>query len=249
MKSKIPLFIASLMVLVLASCGSQKTVNYLSYYPQDSSHTYIYQGFEVPIQPGDQLSIVVSALSPTSAAPYNLPGKSITVDQDGRILYPQLGLIKAEGLTRSQLQDFMLTRLKTYLTDPVIAIEYLNFKITVLGEVNRPGPIQVVDGKINILEAMAQAGDVTLYGKKYPIRIIRENNGRREFGYVNLLSHSIFSSPYYRLQQNDIIFVESIEGKPTASIEVTQRKLSLISSLIGLASTLTVLVYSFLLKR
>ncbi len=229
----------------------------------DSSHTYIMQSFEVPIQVGDQLSIVVSALNPASAAPYNLPGggaasaaaslggggaKGILVEQDGKILYPQLGYIKAEGLTRSQLRDILVTRLKTYLTDPVVSVDIVNFKITVLGEVGRPGTITLPDGKINIIEALAQSGDLTRYAQKYPITVIRENKGRREFGYVNLLSNSIFTSPYYRLQQNDIVYVSAIENKPTVEQEVSARELSYVTSIVGLISTLSFLIYTIITR-
>jgi polysaccharide biosynthesis/export protein len=234
----------------LLSCSTQKNLNYLSYYPQDSSHTFIQQSFEVPIQVGDQLSITVSALNAKSADPYNLPlGKTITVEQDGKILYPQLGSIKAEGLTRTQLRDIMLTRLKTYLTDPVVTIDFANFRVTVLGEVKVPGVLSPADGKLNILQAIAQSGDLTTYAKKYPVMVIRESKGKREFGYVNLLSPSLFSSPYYRLQQNDIVYVEGVENKPTVSQEVSQRRLSFIVSVTAVISSLTLLVYNILLNK
>jgi polysaccharide biosynthesis/export protein len=240
-------FILSIfLVIVVTSCGTQKNVNYLSYYPQDSSHTFVQQGFEVPIQVGDQLSIVVSALNAKSAEPYNYPtGKAITVEQDGKILYPQLGSIKVEGLTRTQVRDLMLTRLKTYLTDPVVTVDFANFRVTVLGEVRAPGVQSPVDGKLNILQALAQAGDLTTYAKKYPVMVIRENKGRREFGYVNLLSHSIFSSPYYRLQQNDIVYVQSVENKPTVDQEVALRRLTYVTSIISIITTLTFLILNF----
>ena len=246
MKFRLSLLVSCLTVLFFTSCLTEKTVNYLTTYPSDSSHTYIHSSYEVPIQPGDQLSIIVSALNQQSALPYNLPptAKGVTVEQDGRILYPQLGFIKAEGLTRTQLRDVILTRLRTYLTDPVVTLDFLNFRVTVLGEVAHPGTLSPSDGKINILEAIAQAGDITMYGKKYPVRIIRENKGRREFGYVNLTSHSVFTSPYYRLQQNDIVFVESVENKPTATVQQTQARLSLFATLVTVLSTLTLVYYT-----
>jgi polysaccharide biosynthesis/export protein len=255
-----------LVLTVFASCRTTKTVNYFSNPTNDSSHTYIYQSFEVPIQVGDQLSIVVSALNPSSAAPYNLPGmasggplgsggsisggasKGITVEQDGRIMYPQLGYVKAEGLTRSQLRDLLVTRLKTYLTDPVVSVDFINFKVSVIGEVGRPGILTSPDGKLNILEALAQSGDLTRYAEKSPVMIIRENKGRREFGYVSLLSKSIFSSPYYRLQQNDVIYVRSIENKPTVEEETSARKLSYIATIVSLVSTLSFLIYTLIVR-
>jgi polysaccharide biosynthesis/export protein len=234
------------VALLITSCNSQKNLNYLSYYPQDSSHTFIQQGFEVPIQVGDQLAITVSALNQKSAEPYNVPnGKSVTVEQDGKISYPQLGSIKAEGLTRTQLRDVLQSRLKTYLTDPVVTIDFLNFRVTVLGEVARPGTLTSPDGKLNILQALAETGDLTNYAKKYPVMVIRENKGRREFGYVNLLSNSIFSSPYYRLQQNDIVFVQHVENKPTVNSELALRKIGVITSVVSIITTLTFLVLNF----
>jgi polysaccharide biosynthesis/export protein len=219
-------------------------MNYFSTYGIDSSHTYIHQSYEVPIQVGDQLSIVVSALNPQSAIPYNLPlgTKSITVEQDGRILYPQLGLVTVEGLTISQLRDVLSARLKSYLTDPVVSIEFVNFKITVLGEVSSPGVKLVPDGKVNIIQALAQSGDLTMYAKRYPVMVIRENKGRREFGYVNLYSNSIFSSPYYRLQQNDIVYVQAREDKPSADEQTVNRRLTLATTVLGLVTTIGLLI-------
>jgi polysaccharide export outer membrane protein len=248
MKSTLLFFGSTLVIFLLASCTTQKNINYLSSYPRDSSYTYIYQGFEVPIQVGDELAVTVTALNPASAIPYTLP-KGITVDQDGKILYPQLGAIKVEGLTRSQFRDMMITRLKTYLTDPVVTVDFLNFKVTVLGEVAKPGTITLPQGRINILEALAQAGDLTVYGKKTPVMVIRENKGRREFGYVNLLSNSIFTSPYYRLQQNDIVFVQGVENKPTVEQEVNARKLSYTTSVLAIVSTIGLLVLNIFNNR
>ncbi len=248
MKSAFSFFCSIVIIVLLASCTTPKNVNYLSSYPRDSSYTYIYQSFEVPIQVGDELSITVTALNPASAIPYTLP-KGITVDQDGKILYPQLGPIKVEGLTRSQFRDMMISRLKTYLTDPVVTVDFLNFKVTVLGEVVKPGTISLTQGRINILEALAQAGDLTVYAKKTPVMVIRENKGRREFGYVNLLSNSIFTSPYYRLQQNDIVYVQAVENKPTSEEQVTSRKLSYLTSVLAVVSTLALLIYNIFLTK
>ena len=102
-----------------------------------------------------------------------------------------------------------------------------------------------VDGKLNIFQALAQAGDLTTYAKKYPVMVIRENKGRREFGYVNLLSHSVFSSPYYRLQQNDIVYVQSVENKPTVEQDLSLRRLSYITTVLSIITTVTFLILNF----
>jgi len=200
----------------------------------------------VPIQTGDQLNIAVSALNAASAQPYIPIGtRGMIVDQQGNILYPQLGLIKAAGLNRVQFRDTLINRLKTYLTDPVVSVDFLNFKVTVLGEVNKQGTINISDGKINLVEALAQAGDLTPNAKKERIQIIREANGKREFGYVNLLSTSVFATPYYRLRQNDIVYVQSVDTKRSPDDIEKERKTSellrTIFSIIGIISTITLI--------
>jgi polysaccharide export outer membrane protein len=269
MKSICTFFPASIFLLFV-SCSTPKNINYISIPPTDSSHVVIHQSFEVPIQVGDQLAITVSALNALSAMPYNLPGgmvssagsgmgssgnsmsggagggggRGITVEQDGNILYPQLGAIKVEGLTRSQLRDLLVARLKTYLTDPIVTVDLINFRITVLGEVTNQGTRPVPDGRINILEAVAQSGGVTQYGQRHSVMVIREIKGRRQFGNVNLLSNSIFSSPYYRLQQNDIVYVPAVENKPTVDQETKSRNLGVVASVVGLVSTLAFLIFN-----
>ena len=259
---KLNSLLALLVSVVLFSCTASKHQNYFTIYGIDSSHTYVHQSYEVPIQVGDRLAITVSALNPVSAIPYNLPGVAaasggaegvsggsagpagIVVESDGKILYPQLGPIQVEGLTVTQVRDLLLTRLKPYLTDPVVSVNLVNFKVTVIGEVGGSKTIMSPDGRLNILEALAQAGDLTLYAKRYPVMIIRENKGRREFGYVNLLSNSIFSSPYYRLQQNDIIYVQAVDKKPTADEQHAMRRFTLITTVATLVTTLTFAVIS-----
>jgi polysaccharide export outer membrane protein len=206
----------------------------------------VLESYEVPIQPGDLLTITVSALNAASAAPYNFPAgtKGATVDQEGNIAFPQLGTLKVSGLTRTQFRNLLISRLKTYLTDPVVTVDFVNFKITVLGEVVRPGTITVSDGKINLLEALAQAGDITEYGKKNQVEIIREVNGKREFGWVNLLSTSAFTTPYYRLRQNDIVYVHSIEDKPNASQVRNDRRIGLLATIVSVATTFSFLIYT-----
>lgn len=203
---------------------------------------FVHESFEVPIKLGDQLSISLTSLKPEYAIPYLVPpGKNLTVDEDGNILYPQLGQIKVAGLTRNQLRDLLINKLKIYLIDPVVLVDFVNFKVTVMGEVAREGVILVPDGKINILEALAQSGDITQYGRRDAVVIIREKNGMREFGYVNLLSHSFFTTPYFRLQQNDIIYVRA-DNKPPVSEQVLTRKISVASTILGAFTTVTFLI-------
>lgn len=228
--------------MALASCNSAKDLDYFSYPAYDSSHMFVQESYEVPIKVGDQLSITLSALKPEYAIPYLVPlGKTLFVDDDGYILYPQLGQIKVVGLTRNQLRDLLISKLKVYLVDPVVLVDFVNFKITVMGEVAKEGVIEVPTSKINILEALAQAGDITQYGRREAVTIIREKNGLREFGYVNLLSHNFFTSPYYRLQQNDIVYVRS-HNKPNLNEQELQKKISLGTTILSVVTTLIFLI-------
>lgn len=237
----------SFLCILASSCSTTKQIPYFSTPTFDSSHLFVFENYEVPIQIGDQLSIVISALNPASAAIYNFPQgtKGVTVDRDGHINMPQLGKIRVTGLTLPQLKELLQSRLKTFVTDPVVMIDFVNFKITVLGEVASQGPINVPDGRINIIEAIAQAGDITAYGKKHQVQIIRESNGRREFGWVNLYSPSVFTTPYYRLRQNDIIYVHPDENKPVQKENKFRESFSLITSLIGIVTTVVFAIIQF----
>jgi polysaccharide export outer membrane protein len=132
----------------------------------------------------------------------------------------------------------LIGRLKTYLTDPIVLIEFVNFKITFLGEVAKQGTITVPDGKVNIIEALAQAGDIGPYGKKHQVQVIREANGRREFGWVNLYSPNLFTSPYFRLRQNDIIYVHPQQDKPAPREDKFRQNVSLATTILGVISTI-----------
>lgn len=239
------------MSISLASCRTAKNINYFSFNGNDSSHLLIQESFDVPVKVGDQLVIVVSALNPASAGPYNLPSgtRGLIVDTEGNILYPQLGSVRVAGLTRIQIRDLLISKLKTFLTDPVVTVDFFSFKVSVLGEVQTPGTISSIDGKINILEALAQTGDLTGYAKRSPIMVIRENKGRREFGYVDITSKSIFSSRYYRLQQNDIVYVPSVENKRTVDQENSQRRFQTLTTIVSLVTTVAIFIYSFVLNK
>ena len=242
------LVLSAFLVTQITSCSPAKDLDFFSYPAYDSSHMFVQESYEVPIKVGDQLSITLSALKPEYAVPYSVPfSRNLSVDDDGYILYPQLGPIKAVNLTRNQLRDLLINKLKVYLVDPVVLVEFVNFKVTVMGEVGREGTIQVPTAKINILEAIAQAGDITTYGRRESVTIIREKNGIREFGYVNLLSHNFFTSPYYRLQQNDIIYVRS-HNKPNLTGQNFQKKISLGTTILSVITTITFLIIAITRK-
>ncbi|MGC4035947.1 MAG: polysaccharide biosynthesis/export family protein [Chitinophagaceae bacterium] len=169
------------------------------------------------------------------------------VDENGNIEYPRLGTFHAEGLTKAQLADSIKLRLTSpvvLLKDPSVIIRFQNFKVTVLGEVAKPGPIAIPTGHITILEAIGLAGDIPLTGKKNTVRVLREIDGKREIGDIDLTSKKIFDSPYYNLLQNDVVMVEVTKAKVRQSDTFALQR---ITTVLGIITSLT-LVYSILTR-
>lgn len=179
------------------------------------------------IQKNDLLSITVSSLNPDATAIFNTPNVSgltsfgsnvmtgYLVSTDGTIQFPILGNIKAAGLTKEQLKESLNKKLldQKLLTDPIVSIRFLNFRVTVLGEVKNPAVISVPNEKISFLEAIGLAGDLTIYAKRDNILVIREENGNKIIKRMNLNSNELLSSPYYYLKSNDIVYVEPNKSK------------------------------------
>jgi len=228
------LFCSLLIALFFISCNSQKKVvyNYIESV-NDTLEKGAVKNFEPLIQKNDVLSIQVysnstkpeisdalynpAAVSGTSAnSGGNSTGGSTAsgymVDMDGNIRFPRLGIIHAEGLTKRQLADTIVSKI-TDLENPSAVIRFLNYRITVLGEVGRQGTFTIPNEKVTIFEAIGLAGDIQVTGKKDNVRILREVNGDREIGTVDLTSKKIFESPYYNLQQNDVVLVEVKKSK------------------------------------
>lgn len=187
------------------------------------------------IKKKDILSINVSSLNPQASELFNIPNKTqvqsttptgelvqpagYLVDQDGLIQFHELGKVRAEGLTQKQLQEYLRSTLleKKLLLDPVIDIRVLNYKVTVLGEVARPTVVNVPTEKITLLEALGMAGDVTIFGKRDNVLIIREEGGKRIAKRVDLNSTQLFTSPYYYLKANDVVYVEPNKARVYSS--------------------------------
>ena len=230
MKKYIVLAALAAAAMTLFSCRSTtyKQINYLQDITSDSTMT-MNQTMGIVIQPKDQLSIVVSSRTPALAAEFNLPVASYqagtelfmegsamqkllgyVVDNDGNINFPVLGTITAAGKTRWELQNYIRDEIVAggYIKDPIVTVEFLNFKISVLGEVNSPGTFSIAGDKITIFGALALARDLTIFGRRDRIRVIRESGDVRNIYMIDLRGSDIFNSPAYHLQQNDIIYVE-----------------------------------------
>lgn len=217
--------------LYLISCGTQHRIpNYL----ERATDTTIKEEVlfpELRIQKNDQLSVQIysASINPVAEAPYNLPATAtgtassagssaggFLVDANGDIEYPRLGTFHAEGLTKKELAEQIKKRLTEpveVLKDPIVMIRFLNLKVTVVGEVNSQGVISMPGEKVTIIEAIGLAGGVTEYGLKNSVRVVREVDGKREMGIVDLASEHLFDSPYYNLKQNDMVFVDPTPRK------------------------------------
>ena len=237
--------------LYFISCKPlQKIPNYLEYV-NDSTGKGMVKVADLKIQKNDLLSVQIFSLSTkpeVSDAIYNQPVTSTgvagyLVDNNGNIEHHRLGTIHAEGLTKSELAAEIKKRLKEpveVMTDPTVLIRFLNLKITILGQVGREGAISVPGERINILEAVGLAGGITDYGKKTNIRVVRESNGQRETGFVDLTSKDLFDSPFYNLVQNDIIIVESTSQKLKETEQArTMQKISFALTLVTASAALS----------
>jgi polysaccharide biosynthesis/export protein len=165
------------------------------------------------------------------------------VDENGNIEFQGLGLLHIEGLTRIQLKNILDSKLKdTLLINPYYNIRFLNNRFTMLGEVTKPGIFSIPSEHINLLEAFSLAGDMTFYARRDNVLVIREQNGRREFGRLDITKPEIISSPYFYLQQNDIVIVEQNRKKAVANDAITARNISIASTIV---STLAILYSIF----
>lgn len=217
-------------VSFLTSCTSSKNIVYMQ--DMQTGEKYPYNDRkEATIRRDDRLSITVSNKNPELAIPFNIYGgtfrvgsegdirteastrvneKGYRVDIDGDIEFPILGIIHVEGLTVSELRDVIKEKIEkgNYMKDPIVSIEFLNFKYTVLGAVGRNGTFNVEGDRITLLEAIANAGDIAVNARIDRVAVIREVNGEREMYMHDLRSKEIFDSPAFYLQQNDIVYVE-----------------------------------------
>ena len=183
-------------------------------------------------------------MTPNAGATPGSPTGGYLVSQDGTIKFPILGNINAAGLTQKQLENNIAQLLidKKLLFDPIVTARFLNFRITVLGEVNHPGVVYVPSEQISILEAVGDAGDLTIYGLRGNIILIRQEGGEKLIKRLNLNSSKILQSPYYFLKSNDVIYVEPGKAK-VASISVAQERLPVILS--GLSLIVILMTYVF----
>ena len=245
---------------VLSSCSSTKGVAYFQNSDTvnlDSSRVL----YDARIMPKDILTITVSTIDQDAAVPFNMTVptpmtqgqrssysqallQSYLVDNEGNIVFPKVGTVHLGGLTKSEAEALIEKKIKPFMNEaenPIVTVRMSNYKISVLGEVNRPGMYTVGNEKITILEALAQAGDLTIYGVRNNVKLIREDaNGQKSFHVLNLNDANLINSPYYYLQQNDIVIVEpnKVKAQNSSVGSMTTLWFSATSILISMTSLL-----------
>jgi polysaccharide biosynthesis/export protein len=206
---------------VLFSCVNMKKATYFDI-KKDSVTNIVNPNLEPLIQKNDVLNITVTSLSAEASELYNSGnlkdpnGQSgYLVNREGNILFPVIGTVKAEGITKDQLQKNLVEQLvsRKLLLEPIVSVRQMNYKVTVLGEVAKPSVITVPSEKISILEAIGFAGDMTLYSNRSNVLLIREENNQRTFKLLDLNSNDIFTSPYFYLRPNDVVYIKPNKQK------------------------------------
>lgn len=249
------MFVTTLCFLMGSCASSEKFALLQNVTANSQSKT---ADFQAVLQPDDLLMIIISTDNPIIAQPYNLSTVNVAgieteigimqqrqlnyqIDQEGNIQMPNLGTVKAAGKTRNQLMVDINKLLEGKIENPVITIRILNYKVSVQGEVNKPGTFTVATERITLLEALSMAGDLTIYGKRDNILIIREENGVKSFQKVDITKGDFVDSPYYYLSQNDVVYVEPNKTRVNSSvvgpnITVGISALSLIITIIALTT-------------
>lgn len=216
-------------VLLLSGCADKKKLVYLQGIDNQKNYDNSLR-YEIKLQPDDLLSIVVTAENPEVTTPFNLPviqggvvtnsqtGRTFLIDNDGNIEYPVLGKVKLGGLTRTEAAAKLTELVSGYINHPVITMRIMNYKISVIGEVAKPGNYTVNGERITVLEALSLAGDLTVYGKRKNILLIHDDEGKKTYTRIDLTDAQLLNSPNYYLAQNDILIVEPNKPKLNGSI-------------------------------
>jgi polysaccharide export outer membrane protein len=243
--------------LVLFSCSAPKNITYFRDIPDTISKRTITQvGYNsLLIKPDDILQVSIQTLDPVSTGmlnqesanplpaignanqPVSSASSAVTgylVDKNGEIILPLVGKVDVKGKSTAEVRDIIQTKAAEFYKDPVVSVRFANFKITVLGEVARPSTYVMPNEKVSVLDALGMAGDLTIFGKRENVLLIREGMSDKEFVRLNLNDSKLFSSPYYYLQQGDVIYVEPNKSKIAATDVSQVKKISIITGILTL---------------
>jgi polysaccharide export outer membrane protein len=262
------LILVIILTSLLGSCTSYKKVPYLQGAETLSKQelNQINSKYTQKIMPSDLLAITVNAQTPEAAVPFNLPlipmakiensayglnqtmgMQSYLVDPEGNIDFPILGKLNIAGMSKTEVQDLIKSKIyPNYIKEePIITVRFINYKVSLIGEVARPGTYSVANEKINILEALSLGGDMTIYGRRDNVLLMRENVlGEKEIIRIDLTKNDILKSPFFYLQQNDIIYVQPNKSKARAA-DIGSAE-TLVISVVGTLISLTSLIVTVL---
>ncbi|MCM1291757.1 MAG: polysaccharide biosynthesis/export family protein [Prevotella sp.] len=257
-----------LLALIVCSCKSNQQLAYFVDLQGSPEGIIPLQRQDIKIEPEDELLINVTSEVPEASSAYNLPfnvpgGKdniltntttsekqTYIVDRAGNINFPVLGRIHVEGLTTRQLAEELTRRIAVDVEAPYVRVELINFRIKVMGEVLKPGSYKFDTERVSVLDALAEAGDMTIFGRRDNVTIWREENGTATYHKLNLNDSKIINSPYYYLKQNDVVYVEPGEAKAGQS-EYNQNnsfKVSVVSTIVSGCSVIASLLIALLAK-
>ncbi len=217
----------------LCSCKTGKQLAYfqdLNSVPGKAQEVRIAAESPLRLQANDQMQIVISSVSPEAAQLFNMIGAAVaagtnsqimqsvyTISPSGNVTIPGIGDVKVAGLTTDEAKIAIRDAVVPYLKDAVVSASLINFRVTVMGEVARPITLQVAGERMNLLEALGMAGDLTVFAKRNTIKVIRKTSDKAEVATLDLNSSDIMRSPYYNLKQNDIVYVEPVRRKGAQS--------------------------------
>ncbi|MDR1682674.1 MAG: polysaccharide biosynthesis/export family protein [Candidatus Symbiothrix sp.] len=250
--------VTCVVAVLFSACGSSKDIIYFQGVADDTTRVYNdLATYEIKIVPKDNLFINVSTSTsnPLAAVPYNaidmtrgggyisaMEYLGYLVDENGDITFPGLGKVRVGGLTKKEATELIRKGLEEYIEQPIVNIRFLNYKISVLGEVNRPGTFVIGDERISIPEAIARAGDMTIYGQRHNVLVCRIDNGEKKFFKVDITSPAMFYSESYYLHQNDILYV--LPNKSRVMGASYNPMISTYLSVAGLLVSITTLIIS-----
>jgi len=260
-----PFLVLIVVSVCFNSCRVQKEANYRELlYLQgklDTLPNYSYKSIQYPIQKGDLLSIIVYSDNPEATSIYNQVSVGATrsanntpvtssapgylVNHKGTVYLQGLGEFQVAGKTTDEISRELTVSYEKYLRNPFVDVRVMNRSYTVIGEVQKPGVYPISNESVNVLQAIGAASDITVYGKKYNILIIREQNGVRSFGRLDLNRGDIFQSEYFMLRPNDIVYIEPNNKKTALSDQQTIKTISIIASITSIISAIAILANTF----
>lgn len=266
------LSILTATVLFFCSCRSPQDLSYFTNIPQAQDGVLnSTTNYDIRLMPDDELLITVNSLVPEATAQFNLPvttggtslqstGKTVntstqyhtyTLDTNGDIVYPVLGKLHVAGMSTTEVRDMLTAQISKTVKDPIVQVTLLNFKVNVMGEVQKPSMIEVKRERFTILDAISAAGDLTAYGKRDGVVLIREENGVKQYHRLRLDDVALISSPYYYLKQNDVVYVEpnSIKKSNSRYDQYNAYKITVISTVVSAVSVIASLVIALCIRK